>query len=113
MKKRKLVNSFMGLYLSFLSCGVFVEENVGPIGTALAAEVDGNWYIIPAKRNSSAVTPVTKVGFLNGVVVISETNRNSGKWIIDEENKTIENQEIPNENIFNLSVLCIKIINFY
>ena len=89
MKKRKLVNSFMGLYLSFLSCGVFAQENVGPIGTALAAEVDGNWYIIPAKRNSSAVTPVTKVGFLNGVVVISETNLNSGNWIIDEENKTI------------------------
>lgn len=52
MKKRKLVNSFMGLYLSFLSCGVFAQENVGPIGTALAAEVNGNWYVVPTVKHT-------------------------------------------------------------
>lgn len=89
MKKRKLVNSFMGLYLSFLSCGVFAQENVGPIGTALAAEVDGCWYFLPTTEISSKVIPITKVGYLDGCIIMPQNDLDLGNWVVDKENKTI------------------------
>lgn len=84
MKKRKLVKSFMGLYLSFLSCGVFAQENVGPIGTALAAEVNGNWYVVPTvKHTGYSRIQVLHVGFIDGKIILPEEQIDAGNWIIE------------------------------
>lgn len=88
MKKRKLVNSFMGLYLLFFSCGVFAQENVGPIGTALAAEVDGCWYMMPIKDGAEQ-TPCIRVGYVNGKIILPENKLETGNLVVDEDQKVI------------------------
>lgn len=88
MKQKTLMNCFIALFLSVLPDIVSAQVNNGPIGTALAAELGGNWYIMPTEEGSAQI-PFLEVGYVNGRVILSEKDVETGNWIVDREKRVI------------------------
>lgn len=88
MKQKTLMNCFIALFLSVLPDIVSAQVNNGPIGTALAAELGGNWYIMPIREGSSQI-PFLEVGYVNGRIILPEEDLELGNLVVDKDQGVI------------------------
>lgn len=88
MKQKTLMNCFIALFLSVLPDIVSAQVNNGSIGTALAAELGGNWYIMPTEEISDLI-PLVEVGYVNGRIILPKEDLESGDWVVDQDRKVI------------------------
>lgn len=85
MKQNALAPCLMGLLMMFSPFRATAQERVASAGRALAAEVRGQWYMIPVAPNSKQKLPVEPVGYVNGHIVLPRALMATGSWLIDEE----------------------------